>query len=396
MTTKQLKEKLKAKAIAEMPDVKHRIDLSSIHVLPLEDAMPSKATTWSMKRILSYTFSILFVGLLSLGIYTSIQNQTDDIPFSTDEQLLMFQAVSAVSLVEDASIIETAFQIVPLADSENILIEDQIDVVNQYLNMMEVVLGDTDTMVTAVVDSDNESYSYCMLYRNIDLIGNLMEYHFYYNLETVDSNVSLQGILVHDDRSFAVEGIFYGDETEVDWLIVHSDNDIQVEVTNESLTSQQQFRYRVSDQGNVVNNGLVKVQVTNSTLTADIETENDTASLQMNVERVNASAGNHFMVRYQMTTGNVTKDGELEVNVAYDGNLGMYHYAYVINENGHMSSMAGGRGYKGNQAASEDDFTSVENPMMPGHGRNGKNSSGKWNPFDAITGNVPTVETSNL
>ncbi len=385
MKMNDLKKRIKETALNEMPDIRHKIDLNSIEIFPETEIETKPLFNW--RKAMTITFSFLFLGVISLTAY-SIFN-TDTVitnPLLTEEQVLSFQAISAASLLDEVEAVPLSFDITPLEDTPEAVIENEIDTINQYLNMMETVLGDTETMVSVSLESDIEEYSNYVLYRNKDLVGNLIEFKLYYNIATTTDGSTLSGVMYHDLKTYFIEGNIDSETETLTSFKVSLDSNHYVTVDDVSDEDGQKYQYKNYTFNALQNEGTVSLQLSNQILNANVETSGVTSQFLLNVERVQTSSTTKFQVRYQITSGSVLGNGEFEVGVEFDQTLGMYHYKYIMVINGTAEEFTCGRGYKGNKEATDDDFTVTGQSTPIGNGHHGMGNG-------STTNEVPSTDS---
>ncbi|MBU0997226.1 MAG: hypothetical protein KKE16_04190 [Firmicutes bacterium] len=364
MKTSVLKSKLKSMALNEMPEVIDKIDLAKVHILPKEERTPGLLR--NLRRVLTYTFTFLFIGVLSVGGYTLfIGGPTTTTPFQTDTEILAFQTISASSLQTDIDASPLSFEVTPYALDTTAGLEDDIDLINQYLNMMETVLGDQDTMLTQSLESDKIEYQYYILYRNQDCLGNLIEYKFYYNVSESGDTAEITGMLYHEENAFEISAAYSGDSTSnMESLRASLSESRYVLVEDQSTEDAQSYKYMQYVDNQLQNEAVVSVMMKNGSLKSSIALSGN-ASLFLNVERVKNANGDSFNVEYSINNNGNIEQGQFQVKIESEGTTGASIYKYTVNHNGMQSEMTGKRENKGNTLATEDDFVPMGN-----HGNN--------------------------
>jgi len=388
MKTSVLKSKLKSMALNELPEVIDRIDLSKVNILPREETSPR--ILWNLRRVMTYTFTFLFLGVLSIGGYTLfIQGPTTTTPFETETEILAFQAISASSLLSEIDATPLSFEVTPYALDTTAVLEDDIDLINQYLNMMETVLGDQDTMLTQSLTSDNLEYQYYILYRNQDCVGNLIEYKFYYNLSEADGMTEITGMLYHEENTFEIQATYSGESTSnMVSLRASLSESRYVLVEDQSTEDAQAYRYLQYVDNQLQNEAIISVQMKNGNLKASIETQGF-AQLLLNVERVKATNGDSFQVEFSANYGSTIEQGQFQVNIEYDNASSTSIYKYTIEHNGMQNEMTGNRQNKGNTKATEDDFV-----PMGKHGSSDDGTTTLLTTTTTVTTNTSQTQTT--
>jgi hypothetical protein len=390
MNRKNIVSTIRKSALKEMPDVLSKINLAQIDIIP--EVKTVRSTPWNLRKVFTLSFSFLFLGVISIFAYSVItQDNTNYSPLQTESQVITYQAVSAASLLSEIDAVPLAYDATPYALDTTSVIEDEISTINQYLNMMEIVLGDTSSMVTSVVESDDLAYEYEIIYRNVDLIGDLIEFKLYYNLNTEGTETLLSGIIYHDLESYIIEGTIANESKGFSTLTAYLDENHFVNVEDISSDLSQQFKYQVFAFSNLQNEGNVSLSLSDEVLNAKIAVQGNTCNYELNVKRVKLSSGSKFQVGYSINSGAITGNGDFEVEVVFDQSMGMYHYNYVVTSNGNKQEFSCGRGYKGNRQADSDDFTMMTENTNSGNGHHGKK---RTNGTDSFSSDSILVEES--
>lgn len=145
-----------------------------------------------MKKLLLGLF------ILSIGVAFTACNEEattvettlgEEIEFVSTDQVFTVEALSAASLLDVSSV--STMNYVPLAEvtteepaDEEILVTEEIDQVDKYLELMETFLGDNNGLSVTILESDRAEYEFLISFTTVDVLGNTIEYIMYYN-ETV-------------------------------------------------------------------------------------------------------------------------------------------------------------------------------------------------------------------
>ena len=157
----------------------------------------------------------LLIGLFIFGIgvaFTACNEEAtivettlgEEVEFVSNDQVFTLEALSAASLLDVSSV--SAINYVPLsevttqeADDEEIIITEEIDQVDKYLELMETFLGDNDGLSVTVLESDRVEFTHKISFTTVDVLGNTIEYIMYYNETLFVSEV------VEDDSTTTTE-----------------------------------------------------------------------------------------------------------------------------------------------------------------------------------------------
>ncbi|MFH0993387.1 MAG: hypothetical protein V1761_03450 [bacterium] len=147
-----------------------------------------------MKKILTSLLALFT--LISVVACTGLATTTTASPvadaFATAEDVVGFEAISATELL--AQIVNPVTDIaMPLSyslldeptttepiDEEEPIVSDELDVLDDYLAMIEQFLGNTNGLSVTVATSDNLDYEYMMTYVTKNLLGEDVTYTLYY------------------------------------------------------------------------------------------------------------------------------------------------------------------------------------------------------------------------
>ncbi len=364
MKKKDLIAKIRSTALNEMPDILNRIDVSKVNIEPKPESIRSP---FNFKRALSYTFASLFILISGFMVYNFAYMPAilDSTPLESETEIVGFQTISSAALLDNLDITELAYTesnyTVERLSSTTFDLEDQLDVINNYLNMAETVLGNENQFIYKEVESDNLEYSYAFQYNGTDLAGNLISYHGYYNLiDNGDSQIE-NGVLYHQDNTYRYQSF----TTEIDRIKYYQyrvkiNEYNYVEVKNASNENIQKFNYKVYIDGELDNESSLTLISNKNNLKALIRImtdENEEINLELERNTENSEA-QQFSVSYSYMNQQGSKTGNFTVDLDIDEITGEYQYQYqygndqVINKN---------REPKGNQEAESEDFNQGQN-----------------------------------
>lgn len=365
MKKKDLIQKIKETAINEMPDVMNRIDISNIHI----DEPETIKSPFNFKRAISWTFASLFVVLSGVFTYNFgyLPNVTNTSPLENDTELVGFQTVSAAALLTTFDIAELAYSdddfVVQELSMTTFDLEDNIDLVNNYLNLAETVLGSEEQFIYESIDSDNLDYDFAYQYKGMDLAGNLIQYRIYYNEIYVQGLQNQTGIIRHNQNTYRYSMITTANSgTPVTRYTVAIDTQNRIEVQNNSDGDTQRFTYRVYIDGELDNESELILTSKNENLKAKINIKNRlNEEIELDIQRGNAEGDmQQFQIQYNLKSQNqMMYNGEFSVYLEMNQVTNRYQYKYMFNN---QQVIIEDRPIKGNQKADDDDFTPGKGP----------------------------------
>lgn len=387
MKKKVLLHKIKTAAELEIPDIFEKMDISSVEI---ENRYEEIRTPLNLRRMLSYTFASLFIIFTVMIAYNFvyIPAVNDYEPLESETEIIGFQTVSAASLLSTIEVAElryteSDFYVTELANQSildpSIAIESEINLINNYMNMVETTISDEDYMLYETIESDREAYAYAFKYNSVDLANNLISYYGYYNLEE-NNGINFQtGIIVHEGRTYQFHSSLKETEQGSIYKYTISTNDNNyIEVANVSNDDAQKFSYSVYKGGILQEESVLTLKSFKNQLTAKIDIEMRTQStLSLAFSRSYDNTTQAFSVSYQYNKLNQEVTGEFSVQLIENATTGKVQYSYQFDNNQNIIT---NRQSKGNQAASDDDFTPTNNNNTNNSTSNPGNSDQSNNP----------------
>ncbi len=321
-----------------------------------------------MKKFL---VSILLVsGLL---IFAACNTSSSDVFEATDD-IFAFQAITAVELLADQPI-STVQQIsyLPLSDdsqNDEPIVSDEITVLNKYLSMMDLYLGDNNGLNVTPESSDNPEYTYKITFTSTTLSGIQVVYTLYYNevlFEESDQNIDeddqtteplafneaedrlrdksfefedegnvlyvLSGLLIIGDSEYTLEGKRIIDENEKEILIMRSwvDHDNYVAVRYQNEDSQKKFFYEIVENGIVLNRSKIRILEENNKLLVKLEFVEGDAKGKYDFMSETIENITYIKVRYTlMNDEGLEERGMIHIIATYDDSTGETTYEYRV------------------------------------------------------------------
>ncbi|XMB72638.1 hypothetical protein RJI07_01725 [Mycoplasmatota bacterium WC30] len=169
----------------------------------------------------------LLISLFILGLsFTLIACNTaseEEVIFETNDQVFTLEALSAASLLDYSNVATLSF--VPLAEvttgvtteEEEILVDEEIDEIDKYLEMIENFLGDNEGLGITALESDRDEWEYKVAFSTVDMLGNEIEYVMYYTetlwVSETDDTVTTTEVVTTEEVT--TEGTTTAPETTV-------------------------------------------------------------------------------------------------------------------------------------------------------------------------------------
>ncbi|MDD3865403.1 MAG: hypothetical protein PHC32_03615 [Candidatus Izemoplasmatales bacterium] len=337
---------------------------------------------------------VLGLFVLTLGIALTACNPQSVSTFTDADDVYAFQAVSATELLAGAqeSISLTALPLSVSAfsnpqlslldeptttEGEEPIGTEEINVLDQYLTMMEQFLGNDNGLAVTVVESDLVDYAVKIIYTTRNLLGEDIVYTLYYNevlfedLTAVDDDVIttdeetttteplaygdqnhdcvfddegdneinylLSGILIVGETTYNLEGKKITDGTEEIMILrsyIDHDNYVKVIYQIDSEDNDQKFFYEVVTDGVIINRSKVKVETEDNKIKTRLEFIEGTASGKYVFTQETEDNVTYIKIKYEIENNDIVETGMIHITATYDEVTGITTYDYNVKPDG--------------------------------------------------------------
>lgn len=369
MKRRDLYQRIETAVDKAIPDVFSKIDLQSI---PLPERPESIRTKPSWQQALRYSVSFLvLVGVLFLGFQLAFMfPQTQTHPLETETDILGFQALSAIALVDSDALEELSYQPLLFAfDSTTDFTEAELDTINDYLNMLEMALGNQESAFE-LIDSDRTEYPVCLRIRRTDLLKQTHEIKVYYQQETADAEIIYQGVVTEMEAEYAFSASSQDLTThQPSFFRLQIDPLNTVTITDNSDETGQKFIFQTLRSGSESATVEIALTATKNQLRASMKLNILNKQIALKVEKNQENNG--FNVEYETEKNSEMHKGNMDIQVTYDEVANRYQYHYTIrNRQGNTQPDYHGNRKKGRQTTTtesiptttESDSSSVTSP----------------------------------
>jgi len=314
-----------------------------------------------MKRIAK----LLFIGLFSLSVFVLAGCQSENITisnptFESSEEVYAFSALSATSLLHqevssvtygNLSYQDTSLKFSTLADEETLAVEDEMDELNKYLNIMEKFLGNNNGLGVSVVASDTVDYETKMVFVTRNLLSEEVTYEVYYNETTLvdededledeadeeeeeeeEIETQLEGMMIVDGVQYTLVGTReYEDGEEEITMKAYLDDNNYVKVKYELEEEERKFKFEVKIDGVVTSRTEVQVEEEDDETKIELEFIEGNAEGYYEFKLETEDGVQQIKIEYEVTDefGN-TEEGEIKVCVIVDEITGETTYEYEV------------------------------------------------------------------
>jgi hypothetical protein len=323
MRKQDIEKRIRDAANMEMPDVFSKINLESIHIEPVE----KRRFSFNFGNIMKYavsTFALVITAVLVYNNFFSPINNTNT-PLETNEEIIGFQTVTGAILLDELNVVELSYTqddyLTQLSDQtvEEIDVNDYFDEINTLVHVMESILNQDSNIKYESFISDDENYEYAFKYTTNDLADNEITYLIYYNNDTDDLN----GKIVFGEKTYE----FFESDNKI---IIKIDDDNYIEVVNNSSEEQQEFNYKLYNDGNLaLENNMQLFRVAGS-LEVKSEVLKNGKTLNLQAQRKFMSNYDELEVDYEIKENQNVKSGKFRVNLEFDQTINGFKYMYIF------------------------------------------------------------------
>ena len=323
-----------------------------------------------MKKLVVAFLALL--GVLTLSACNTQASQNNVLASNTD--IYAFSAISSTSLLSQGS--QTQPLAKTLGDSEDTLIEQEIEDINKYLNMMEQFLGDNGGFSIENVESDRVEYANKVVFTSVDLLGNQVVHTLYFNEEVLteendvddlsdyttedddeeevdneeetevedeteieddeedefeDQETKITGILVMNDTEYTITGKKEIEENE-EKIEIKSfvDANNYVKVVSKVEDDERKYHYEVVTDGVVVMSSKVKIEEEDNESKFVLEYVDGQTSGKFEFKRELDDNEDIIKIKYEINNGTETETGEAKILVMTDSLTGDTTYQYKV------------------------------------------------------------------
>lgn len=328
MKRQELYRRINTAIETAIPDVISKIDLSSITMPERPDSILTRPRWQSLLRV-SVSF-IFVIGIAILGIQLAFLFQpTNTHPLETETDILGFQAVAAISLIDQEPLEELAYHPLSLTSvTTPDITETELDRINDYLNMMEIALGDPSSSVESVT-SDRSEYPFCLRIERQDLLANTHQITIYYLRESKETGTTFHGIVIENDAEYDFTASMGQTELAIPpvfRLVIDEANAITI--TDNSDESGQKFAFQTLRSGEESDQVEIALEASGKNMKATMKLTMSQKQIALKIEKNQDNNG--FKVEYETQALSQKRQGTIDIQVVYDEDHHNYRYQYTI------------------------------------------------------------------
>lgn len=330
MKTKDLKNKIKEDIYLLTPDVISKIDFKNLEVE--EKEIKEKQFVSKLNKLMIALSSTLALGIALVFIVINFSNspsiQTRNLSFEAKEEIYSLSTFSSVMLLYQQKQLETSL----MSDEveSELLINNQLDILNQYLNFLEPLVTDKNNLLFEIKTSSNINFKKEIKFTSILLNGVAVDYVLYYNEEVNADETILIGIMEFLNEEYSFNGVLkkVNEQEEFSlkaYQISNQENYIEVEYKVEN--TKQKFNYSIYENDEEIFESEIRIELDEDGVFIELEYETDEKEINFLIYKENQN--NTIYVEYEIENEE-SEEGYIIISVVYDNTLLRNVYNYQI------------------------------------------------------------------
>lgn len=285
----------------------------------------------------------LVMGLAACG---SIEPKNSTYTFNSNSNVLAFQAMSSVNLLSNnqSQVLETN-RIKRMRDEHSTSMEQ----LEPYLELFEQILTQSNGLEVVIEASDLPQYETKQIFTMKDMFGNNVSYTMYYSnvsLESADDEDDeededdenemeflIEGILITGDMTYQISGKreIEDDEEKIEFTAKLSETDY-VKVVYKLEDEETKFSYRVYQQGELVNESVIKIEVEDDELKIELSYVSGDNYGEYEFKIENENGEEIIKIQFHTLIDGIHAEGEAKLKVVFDETTQETYYSIIVKE----------------------------------------------------------------
>lgn len=220
-----------------------------------------------------------------------------------------------------------------LADGP-LLMDDHIDLVNQYMNALETTLSLSDSNITQL-ESDLEDYEYLVQISSFNVLLEDYNYLLYYNVTQVeDEEISMAGQVIWNGRTSNFIGEFEDESDEQKLIIIAYDTDELEDnyIKTEYVVEDEEMKYQIEvyEDGEKVSSSNIEIETEEDESKINVAMMDGTDIISFEIKKELEDDNYEIKVVYDIETLSDSESGEMKVKIIYNEIEDQYYYSYDV------------------------------------------------------------------
>ncbi|PKK98033.1 MAG: hypothetical protein CVV57_09450 [Tenericutes bacterium HGW-Tenericutes-2] len=292
----------------------------------------------------------LFLGIaiLSIALLTACTGgfQTNTGLFGSDEEILSFQALTAVSILSSQSTDTTlsqqgsstlssyqSLEVDPVTNTDPLT-----DSIDPYIELVEKFLGSNNGLSVVVTDSNLEDYEFMMTFETKTLQGETQYYTIHYNMTLTEEDddddekeYAIDGIMIVNDVTYVLTGKreVEEDEDKIQFIAKLDDNNY-VESKYQVEDDEVKFETKTVLNGVVVSETIIKIEDEDNEFKVELEFLSGDSKGTYEFKYEDEDGESILKIQFDVEIDGVQSKGQIKVLVVVDPVTGETSYKLYV------------------------------------------------------------------
>lgn len=293
----------------------------------------------------------LFLGIaiLSIALLTACTGgfQTNTGLFGSDEEILSFQALTAVSILSSQSTDTTlsqegsstlsshqSLEVDPVTETDPLT-----DSIDPYIELVEKFLGSNNGLSVVVTDSNLEDYEFMMTFETKTLQGETQYYTIHYNMTLTEEDdddedekeYAIDGIMMVNDVTYVLTGKreVEDDEDKIKFMAKLDDNNY-VESKYQVEDDEVKFEIKTVLNGVVVSETIIKIEDEDNEFKVELEFLSGDSKGTYEFKYEDEDGESILKIQFDVEIDGVQSKGQIKVLVVVDPVTGETSYKLYV------------------------------------------------------------------
>lgn len=274
----------------------------------------------------------------SSGANTTILNPVSDIT--------ALEYANPIITASKMTFAVTVGQTIPLGfllDETIFKIDDELPLLNQYVNALETSLFQPLGYTTLIGESDNPLYMFMIESYGVNLIGTIETYRLYYNVDAViEDQTEISGIVQKNGTTSLFEGTLIDEGDEKKFIFTSYETEIASGnyVVTEFIVEddEQTYHMDVYQNNQQISSSDLSFRIEDDETKINVLIEKGTIYMEFEIEKENENGIEEIKISYSIHDGEDEEEGEIKVTVLTDPITGNHYYQYNIQVDGNQKS----------------------------------------------------------
>lgn len=300
-----------------------------------------------MKKILSLIFTVVAVTLM-----VACNKEANQLEFANSENVMAFQALTSVQVVENEPTEETPIVVVPEEneqDNPEVIVTDEqveaIEEVSPYISMFENLLSQKDGLIEEVKVSDLEDYEHMQVFNIPNILDGSEKSILYYNIISLDrdeddedeSMFKIEGLIIKGNSEFKMIGEKEVEDNEQTIKMkTYINENKYIETVHETESDESEYFVRHVENGKTIYESKLEIEMETDEIEIELEIKSATEISKYKMEYEFEDGRPVIEIKFEIEelTTNTKTEGEMKLYITIDELTNISKYDILITIDG--------------------------------------------------------------